>query len=175
MTLTDPSDLPEPRPVEMLQYESAGQTIDPRWLIRMIALIVLARALSGLAAAVFMAINNFSASFLDARFLLSQIRLPSTVLLTLAAVLLLLRRRAALGMVIAAYGAQIVITVISVGLQIASAAAAAKVFPPAAAQLRWPGLVTTGVSTATSVAFAILEAVAIIAIVARCRRAGALN
>ncbi len=165
MTAANPSpDVRGPRFLEPLPYASVSETANLRWIVRMLSLLMIGHAVSGIAWVVPM-LGPSRVPLWE-----MAIRLPTVILFGAAAVLMILMRREVLVAVIAAYSYQMLLLVAApvtlVFQRLNSSQGAASVGP-----YFWMMFV----SGWFSLAITILQAIAIIAIIARCRKAGALD
>lgn len=151
--------------VEVLPYQSLRQTDDLRWVVRMLALVMVAHALTSLGG---VASNLLLMGMVPLWRLMLGLQLPAGIAFLAAAVLLLVRRGTITG-VIVAYSLRTFVLLISLGLQFrnvfllrASGGSSAPIYQANLA------------SGSLSLVAGVLEAVAIILILLRCRKSGAL-
>ena len=161
MTAADtPPDVRGKRFLEPLAYESASETANLRWIVRMLSLLMIGHAVGGVAQVVPLAMLGLSTIPLW----VPAMRLPTVILFVVAAVLMARMQRGAFVAIIAAYSYNMLLLAVPVTFMVLQGGSSAGSY------FRM-GIFSSGFSVVTTV----FEAVAIIAIVARCRRAGALN
>lgn len=164
MTSADtPPDVRGPRFLERLPYASASETANPRWIVRMLSFLMLAHAVA-----------RGSEIILDPTapgWLAGMLpwRLPCLVSFSLAAVFLLKMRRGAFVAVIVAYSWQVLSLLMRPIMMVVHNFPMVTVWN--IAHFRRMLFMSNGAAVLPG----ILEAAAIIAIIARCRRAGALD
>ena len=166
MTAADtPPDVRGKRFLEPLAYESASETANLRWIVRMLALLMIGHAVSGVASIVQSVLLGLSTMPLW----VPAMRLPTVILFGVAAVLMARMRRVAFVALIAAYSYNVLLLAAPATFMLQQF-----ISSQGSASVGWQFRISV-FSGGFSVVATVLEAVAIIAIVARCRRAGALN
>lgn len=167
MTAADtPPDVRGSRFLEPLAYESASETANLRWIVRMLSLLMIGHAIGGVAQVVPLAMLGLSTTPLW----VPALRLPTVILFVVAAVLMARMQRGAFVALIATYSYEMLLLIAGPVTFMVNQFTSSRSGPSLGVYLRinllWVGF---------SALITVLEAVAIIAIVARCRKAGALN
>jgi hypothetical protein len=172
MTSADtPPDVRGPRFLEPLPYASASETANLRWIIRMLSLLMMGHAVAGISAVAQPIIARLTVPGMSAYPLwVYALQLPTLILCGVAAVFLFQMRRGAFVAVTVACSwlvlKQLAMPIVLIVQQLvfASRGTSASTYLP-----------MTMVSSGFGVVTICLEAVAIILIIARCRKAGALD
>lgn len=161
-----PPPLPQAISVEPLSYQTAAEIPALRWVVRMLGMLMIGHVLGALGQVV-------QALLLGASYFpwwRSALALPTVIVFGVAAILLMLRARGALTAVIGAYCWNLLALMIPWAMQVATVARASS-----GGSMNGRMQMASSVWGLFSLGAGTIEAVVIIAIVARCRNAGATD